>query len=75
LGVSEVWRYDEPTMLIYQLKGNKYIPCNDSPAFMNLPLTIEIPQFLAASLNIGEIRMIREFRTWIKQQLQNQNQL
>lgn len=69
LGVSEVWRYDEPTMLIYQLQGNKYIQCNNSPTFMNLPLTIEIPQFLAASLNIGEIRMIREFRTWIKQQL------
>ncbi|BAZ14704.1 hypothetical protein NIES4071_65480 [Calothrix sp. NIES-4071] len=67
LGVTEVWRYDEPTMLIYQLQGSKYIPCNDSPTFINLPLTTEIPRFLAASLSIGEIAMIREFRTWIKQ--------
>jgi Uma2 family endonuclease len=69
LGVNELWRYDEPTMLIYLLRGNKYILCNYSPTFRNLPLTIEIPRFLAASLNIGEIAMIREFRTWIKQEL------
>ncbi len=75
LGVNELWRYDEPTMLIYQLRGNKYILCNDSPTFRNLPLTTEIPRFLAASLNIGEIAMIREFRTWIKQELQKQSQL
>jgi Uma2 family endonuclease len=70
LGVPEVWRYDEPTMLIYQLSQGEYIPCNDSPTFSNLPLTTQIPDFLIASLNIGEIAMIREFRTWIKQQLQ-----
>ncbi len=75
LGVNELWRYDEPTMLIYQLRSNKYILCNDSPTFLNLPLTTEIPRFLAASLNIGEIAMIREFRTWIKQELQKQSQL
>ena len=74
LGVNELWRYDEPTMLIYQLRGNKYILCNDSLTFRNLPLTTEIPRFLAASLNIGEIAMIREFRTWIKQELQKQSQ-
>jgi Uma2 family endonuclease len=70
LGVSEVWRYDEPVMLIYKLSEGEYIPCNDSPTFSNLPLTTQIPDFLTASLNIGEINMIREFRTWIKQQLQ-----
>lgn len=69
LGVNEVWRYDEPIMSIYQLQGNQYILCTDSPTFRNLPLTTEIPRFLAASLNIGEIRMIREFRAWIKQEL------
>lgn len=75
LGVNELWRYDEPTMLIYQLRGNKYILCNHSATFLNLPLTTEIPRFLATSLNIGEIAMIREFRIWIKQELQKQSQL
>lgn len=75
LGITEVWRYDEPTMLIYQLQGGNYIPCNDSPTFLNLPLTTEIPRFLAASLNVGEIGMIRKFRAWIRQKLQKQNQV
>jgi Uma2 family endonuclease len=73
LGVPEVWRYDEPVMLIYQLRGDKYFPCNNSPTFANLSLTDEIPKFIAASFNLGEIAMIREFRTWVKQELLKKN--
>ena len=73
LGVPKVWRYDEPVMLIYQLRGDKYFPCNNSPTFANLSLTDEIPKFIAASFNIGEIAMIREFRTWVKQGLLKKN--
>jgi Uma2 family endonuclease len=67
LGVPEVWRYDEPTMQIYQLRDGIYLQCDVSPTFANLPLTIEIPRFLAESLKIGEIPMIRSFRSWVKE--------
>jgi Uma2 family endonuclease len=66
LGVPEVWRYDHPIMQIYQLSHGVYIPCDVSPTFANLPLNTEIPRFLAQSLEIGEIPMIRAFRTWLQ---------
>jgi Uma2 family endonuclease len=67
LGVPEVWRYDYPVMQIYQMCEGIYIPCDVSPTFANLPLTIEIPHFLAQSLEIGEIPMIEAFRDWVRQ--------
>jgi Uma2 family endonuclease len=66
LGVPEVWRYDHPVMQIYQLSNGVYLPCDVSPTFANLPLTTEIPHFLAQSLEIGEISMIRSFRAWLQ---------
>ena len=66
LGVPEVWRYDHPVMQIYQLSNGVYLPCDVSPTFANLPLTTEIPRFLAQSLEIGEISMIRSFRAWVQ---------
>jgi Uma2 family endonuclease len=71
LGIPEVWRYNEPVMQIYQLCENVYVACDVSPAFANLPLTTEIPRFLEESLNIGEIAMIRSFRSWVRQQIVN----
>ncbi|MTJ53968.1 Uma2 family endonuclease [Anabaena sp. UHCC 0253] len=71
LGVPEIWRYDHPVMQIYQLGESVYIPCDVSPTFANLPLTTEIPRFLAKSLEVGEIAMIRSFREWVRQQMKN----
>ncbi|WP_431356806.1 Uma2 family endonuclease [Komarekiella delphini-convector] len=71
LGVPEVWRYDEPVMQIYKLQEGVYIPCDVSPSFANLPLATEIPRFLFESLKIREIPMIRSFRAWVKQQIEN----
>jgi hypothetical protein len=52
---------------IYQIGEGVYIPCNVSPSFANLPLTTEIPHFLAQSLEIGEIPMIEAFQNWVRQ--------
>ena len=67
LGIPEVWRYDEPVMQIYQLREGVYVSSDVSPTFGNLPITAEIPRFLQESLSIGEIPMIRSFRSWLKQ--------
>ena len=69
IGVSELWRYDSPLMEIYLLNSGKYVLSNVSPTFANLPLAWEIPRFLEQSLRIGEIPMLKSFRTWVKQQL------
>ncbi len=71
LGVPELWRYDEPVMQIYQLLEGQYVPRILSPTFASLPLT-EIPQFLEESLRIGEVSMLRSFRAWVRQQLDQQ---
>lgn len=68
LGVPELWRYDQPVLLFYQLQGERYVQCENSPSFPQLPLT-EIPRFLEDSLRIGEIPMLRSFRAWVRQQL------
>lgn len=68
LGVPELWRYDEPGLLLYQLQAGQYVQRDRSPTFAQLPLT-EIPRFLKASLQIGEIPMLRSFRAWVRQQL------
>ena len=68
IGIPELWRYEEPVLQIYQLQAGQYILCTLSPTFADLPLTEEIPRFLAESLRIGEIPMIRSFRAWIRQQ-------
>ena len=71
LGIPEVWRYNEPVMQIYQVREDVYVACDVSPTFANLPLTTEIPRFIQESLNIGEIAMIRSFRSWVRQQIGN----
>ena len=67
LGVTEIWRYAEGNLQIYQLQQGKYIPVNDSPAFA-IPLT-EIPRFLEQSNRLGEAQMLRMFRVWVREQL------
>lgn len=69
LGVPQVWRYNEPVMQIYSLVDGQYLLCNGSPTFANLPLNTEIPQFLAASLQVGEVAMIKNFRRWLTTQI------
>ncbi|MEA5505211.1 Uma2 family endonuclease [Halotia wernerae UHCC 0503] len=65
LGVAELWRYDEGMLYIYQLQGVRYIECNNSSTFAQLPL-IEIPRFLEESQRIGVMGMTRNFREWVK---------
>jgi Uma2 family endonuclease len=71
IGVPELWRYDYPVMLIYQLRLGQYVPCHVSPTFADLPLASEIPGFLEESLRIGEIPMLKSFRDWVRRQIEH----
>ncbi len=70
LGVSELWRYDEGVLNIYQLQAGEYVESSHSPTFAQLPL-IEIPRFLEESLRIGVMGMTRNFRHWVREQISN----
>ena len=68
LGVPELWWYDGKQLLIYQLVAGNYHLCQSSPTFTAIPVT-EIPRFLQASRQQGEVKMAKAFRHWVKQQL------
>jgi Uma2 family endonuclease len=65
LGVSEIWRYSGQILQFYQLLENKYIECEFSCAFTLVSAT-EINQFIEQSKTMGEIALIKLFRTWVK---------
>jgi Uma2 family endonuclease len=68
LRVPELWRYDGHHLLIYQLVAGQYVPCPISPTFAPIKVT-DIPRFLRKSQQVGEIKMTRAFRGWVRKQL------
>lgn len=70
LGVPEVWRYNGQRLQIYQLQQEEYVECDRSPTFPLLPAT-KVKEFLEQCQNLGVTVAVRQFRKWIKNQLQN----
>lgn len=68
LGVPEFWRYDGNQLSIYRLVGDKYLQQTTSVIFVGIALG-ELPRFLQEQRNIGEIPMIKAFRTWLREQI------
>jgi Uma2 family endonuclease len=68
LGVPELWRYDGHQLFIYQLVAGQYIPTPISPTFAPIKVT-SIPRFLRKSQQVGEIKMAKAFRGWVRKQL------
>ncbi|HCF25969.1 MAG TPA: hypothetical protein DEV81_01815 [Cyanobacteria bacterium UBA11049] len=69
LGVPEVWRYDGSQLIIYQLQDGEYLVCASSPTFPQLTSS-EIIRFLELRKTTGETTLIRLFREWVRNQLQ-----
>ncbi len=65
LGVPELWLYDQ-TLKIYILANGEYLESELSPTFGNIPVRDIIPQFLELSLNEGRSAAMRNFRAWMK---------
>ena len=70
LGVPEVWRYNGLRLKIYQLQNKEYVESEFSPTFPLLPAT-KVEEFLEQCQNLGVTAAVRQFRKWIKNQLQN----
>ena len=69
MGIPEFWRYNGSVLRIYRLELGQYVQRNNSPTFAPIAVT-EIPKFLQQSRKVGEITCTRNFRHWIRQQLQ-----
>lgn len=67
-GVPEVWCYDGNDFTINILQNQEYILVNQSLAFPNLPIT-EIICFLKQVGEKDYLKLVAEFRNWIKMQI------
>ncbi len=65
LGVPEVWRYDGQTLTILSYQNEEYVSQNRSTV---LPFfkAEDIVRFLALRNTIGETSLVKQFRQWIK---------
>ena len=71
LEVPEIWRYDGETPTIYGLVEGKYAAQEASAA---LPMLHRgnILRFLQISQTMGETSWVREFRRWVRSQIEEQ---
>ncbi|MEQ9624992.1 Uma2 family endonuclease [Coleofasciculus chthonoplastes] len=65
LGVPEVWRYDGQTLTILSWQNGEYLSQDRSIA---LPLlnAENLVRFLALRNTIGETKLVKQFRRWVK---------
>ena len=68
LGVTELWRYDGQDLKFYQLGEGQYVECKFSIAFPIVSVS-EISRFIEQSKSIGEIALLKSFRTWVKDKI------
>ena len=68
MGIPEFWRHNGNVLRIYQLKLGQYVESSQSLTFAPVSVN-EIPRFLKESRDVGEITCTRNFRNWVKQQL------
>jgi Uma2 family endonuclease len=68
LGVPEIWRYRNQSLLVYQLVEGNYEQRENSLAFPCLPIA-EIPAFIEQSKTIGQRAAVRLFRDRVRELL------
>lgn len=69
LGVPEVWRYDGTQLDICCLIGGEYV---SQPRSQAIPLlgSTDLVRFLKASQTMGENALVKQFRQWVRQQME-----
>ena len=69
LDVPEVWRYTRKGLEINLLQTGKYIQSETSPNFPGIPIVELINRFVEKALTQGRSQAVREFRQWIKENI------
>jgi Uma2 family endonuclease len=70
LGVAEVWIYDGESLVIQQLQNGIYITSPTSQFFLNIPIP-EIAGFLQQTGTIDYLELVKSFRQWVRNQIDN----
>lgn len=65
LGVPELWRYNGQDLKFYQLTEGQYVECEFSCAFPLVAVNV-MSGFIEQSKTIGEIALLKIFRTWVR---------
>jgi Uma2 family endonuclease len=69
LGVPELWRFEKGRLQINVLQDGEYIDVTESRIFPGLPLKETIEQYAIQIVQNGRNRTIRQFRSWVREQL------
>ena len=75
LGVPEFWRYQQQGLEIFLLREGKYVKSQSSPNFPNIPIIELVNEYVRQCLTIGRSQAMRNFRSWVKDNLYTQNGL
>lgn len=70
LGVPELWRYTQQGLEINLLRDGKYIKSQSSPNFPGIPIVELVNEYVQQCLTIGRSQAMRNFRDWVKNNLQ-----
>ncbi|MBD2516712.1 Uma2 family endonuclease [Nostoc sp. FACHB-973] len=71
LKVPEIWRYENRNLEINLLQGEQYAKSQTSPTFPDFPITELIPRFVEMARTTGTSSAIRNFRQWVREQIQD----
>ncbi|MBD2196912.1 MULTISPECIES: Uma2 family endonuclease [Calothrix] len=70
LGVPELWRYTQQGLEINLLQAGKYIKSQSSPNFPGIPIIELVNDYVQQCLTIGRSQAMRNFKTWVKNNLE-----
>ncbi|MEC4818437.1 MAG: Uma2 family endonuclease [Scytonema sp. PMC 1069.18] len=68
LGILELWRYNGKALIFYQLIEGQYVQREVSIAFPIVSVD-EFNRFIEQSKTVGEIALLKSFRSWVKEKL------
>ncbi|MEO1374157.1 MAG: Uma2 family endonuclease, partial [Cyanobacteria bacterium J06635_10] len=71
LKVPELWRFEKGKLQINLLQNESYVVSEQSKNFPNFPLAEVLPKYLEQSKTEGRNSVIRAFRNWVREQIQN----
>ena len=71
LKVPELWRFEKGKLQINLLQNGSYVVSEQSKYFPNFDLAEILPQYLEQSKTAGRNSIIKAFRNWVREQIQN----
>ncbi|AFY54748.1 hypothetical protein Riv7116_2225 [Rivularia sp. PCC 7116] len=71
LKVPELWRFEKGKLQINLLQNGDYVVSEQSKTFPNFDLAEILPQYLEQSKTAGRNFVIKAFRNWVREQIQN----